>query len=157
MNEIKKKILKKIDKEIKIVNYGTMIFGTGLFIAIVATLIATFGAVKDPVSDGIVTSGLVALLGNMSVGIITGILITIGLVVGSINITKKETVAFLISSVVLIMLIGPFMANFIQVFGIDSVGRFFVGELFKNIIGLVVPAALVVSLKTLFTTAKDEE
>ncbi len=139
MNKVKKQILKKIDKEIKLVHYGTIIFGIGLLIAVIASLVATYGTMTA-----------------MATKIITGILIMVGIVVGLINITSKETVAFLVSTVVVVMLIGPFMANVIQTFGIEQTGSKLIGELFKNLIGLIVPAALVVALKTLFSTAKEE-
>ncbi|NQZ84648.1 MAG: hypothetical protein HRU03_02925 [Nanoarchaeales archaeon] len=139
MNKVKKEILKKIDKNMKLINYGTLIFGIGLLIIIIASLVTTYGTV-----------------GEMGTKIITGILIMIGIVVGIINITSKESVAFLIAAVVVVMLIGPFMANVIQTFGVEQTGSKLIGELFKNIIGLIVPAALIVAVKTLFMTAKDE-
>jgi hypothetical protein len=139
MNKIKKQILEKIDKGMKLSHFGTIIFGIGLLIVVITSLVATYGT-----------------LTVMATKIITGILIMIGIIVGLINITSKETVAFLISAVVVVMLIGPFMANVIQTFGVGQEGSKLIGGLFKNIIGLIVPAALVVAIKTLFTIAKDE-
>jgi hypothetical protein len=139
MNKIKKQILEKIDKGTQLSHCGTIFFGIGLLIVAIASLVATYGTMTV-----------------MTTKIITGILIMVGIIVGLINITSKETVAFLISAVVVVMLIGPFMANVIQTFGIEQKGSMLIGELFKNIIGLIVPAALVVAVKTLFTVAKDE-
>ena len=139
MNKVKKEILKKIDKNMSLVHYGTIIFGIGLLIAVIASLVATYGTMTA-----------------MATKIVTGMLIMVGIIVGLINITTKETVAFLISAIVVVMLIGPFMANVIQTFGIEQTGSKLIGELFKNLIGLIVPAALVVAVKTLFSTAKDD-
>jgi hypothetical protein len=139
MNEIKKRVLKKIDNDMKLVHYGTIIFGIGLLITLIAALVTTFGTMSA-----------------MATKIITGILIMVGIVVGLINVTSKETVAYLISAVVVVMLIGPFMANVIQTFGIGQDGSKLIGELFKNLIGLIVPSALIVAVKTLFVSAKDD-
>jgi hypothetical protein len=139
MNKIKKQILEKIDKGMKLSHCGTIIFGIGLLIVAIASLVSTYGTMTV-----------------MATKILTGILIMTGIIVGLINITSKETVAFLISAVVVVMLIGPFMANVIQTFGVGQEGSKLIGEIFKNIIGLIVPAALVVAVKTLFTVAKDE-
>lgn len=141
MKEIKKKILKKIDKEMQLIHYGSVIFGVGLFIAAIISLIATYGT-----------------LSPMGARIATGVLIMFGIVVGLINVTSKETISFLIASIVIVMLIGPFMSSIIQTFAIDQTGNTskLLGEIFKNLIGLIVPAALIVSLKTIFVTAKDE-
>lgn len=141
MKEIKKKILKKIDKKMKVVQYGSIIFGLGLLLAAIMAALATLGSVSP-----------------MGSRIATGFLIIIGIVVGLINITSKETTPFLVASIVIVMLIGPFMSSIIQTFGIEQAGNTskLLGEIFKNLIGLIVPAALVVSLKTIFVTAKDE-
>lgn len=140
MKELKKKVLKKIDKNVSAMHYGTAIFSVGLFIAIVGALIAAFGTMSL-----FATKLLIAAL------------ITCGIVIGFLNITSKETVTFLVASIVIVMLIGPFMANIIQTFGIGQTGSKLIGELFKNLIGLVVPAAIIVAVKALVVTAKSEE
>ena len=93
MNKVKKEILKKIDKNMSLVHYGTIIFGIGLLIAVIASLVATYGTMTA-----------------MATKIVTGMLIMVGIIVGLINITTKETVAFLISAIVVVMLIGPFLS-----------------------------------------------
>jgi uncharacterized membrane protein len=85
--------------------------------------------------------------------IVTGTLIVLGIVIGFLNISQKETVPFLVSSLVLVLVTGPFLGLIGQVFFTSKV----LVQMFTYLIAFVVPAALIVTLKTIFITAKDEE
>lgn len=78
---------------------------------------------------------------------LTWILVALGLVVGLLNITAKETQEFLVASVALI--IASFAAQGIVVLG------YLIANMLNNIIAFVFPAALVVALKAIWSLAQD--
>lgn len=140
MNKIKKKVLKKIDSGMSKIHYGPVVFGIGLLIAIIGALTFAFGTMSPTANK-----------------ILTGALMIFGVILGVTNINSKESVRFLVSAIVIVMLIGPFMGNLMQTFSLGETGAKLIGQLFKNLIGLIGPASIIVALKTLFITAKDEE
>lgn len=133
-----KKASKKTSKQLhKLNTYGSIVFGVGLAIALIAGLI-----------------NIQSQTANLIVG---ATLVILGLAVGVLNITKEESVPFLIGSIVLVMLLQPFMSIVIQMFSIQSQTVVqMISGVFMNIGVFVVPAALVVALKVLFSTARDE-
>lgn len=139
MKQIKKKVIKSIDKNTKNMKYGNIVFGVGLLIAVIMSLVVGFSSIGQTASQ-----------------VVTAILIALGIVIGYLNITSQESTNFLVAAIVLVMLIGPFLGNLMQTYSFGTVGAKLLGEFFKNIIGLVVPAAIVVAIKTIFQTAKDE-
>ena len=139
MKKVKKQIIKSIDKATSSEKLGSVFFGVGLLIAFIMAIVVAVSNVSSTATQ-----------------IVTVTLVILGLIIGFLNITNQEAVAFLISTVVLVLLTGPFLGNIVQTFALGSNGVQFLGELFKNIIGLVVPAAILVSLRTLFNVAKDE-
>lgn len=128
---MKKHISKKVQN---FPQYGSIMFGVGIAIAIISAFI-NFGQTASK-----------AVLAT---------LILIGIIIGILNITSQEAVPFLVASIAIIMLLGPFFGTLTQNF------EFFQNKtlslIFGNIISLIVPAALVVAAKTFVITARDEE
>ena len=76
------------------------------------------------------------------------ILVIIGLVVGIINVTDKEVTPFLMAGVVIII-----AANFGQS-QLDQVK--IVTSILKSVMYMIVPATVIVALKSVFAIAKDQ-
>lgn len=93
---------------------------------------------------------ILAGLLNLTGGVAILILVFLGLIVGFLNITQKETTAFLVAAIAL-MAAGTANISVIPV----------VGELLQavlsNITVLVAPAAIVVGLKEVYTLARSKE
>jgi len=95
---------------------------------------------------GIALAMLAGLVPQMQTQAITWALVLLGLVVGLLNITAKETKEFLIACVALVIvadaaapLLGPVMA-----------------AILGNIVTFVFPAAFVVAFKSIWTLASEE-
>lgn len=82
---------------------------------------------------------------------VTSALVVLGLIVGLINVTEKETQPFLVAAVS--MVIVAYMTRT----GIEAVPL--IGEVLKStlngIMTFVSPAVLIVALKQIYTMAKD--
>jgi len=84
---------------------------------------------------------------------IYGILVLIGLIVGFLNVTGKESQTFLIAGAVLVI---------VSKFGLESVTGTIIGigigdavaSVFGALIALFAPATIIVALKTVFSIAK---
>src|SRR6056297_945078 len=84
---------------------------------------------------------------------IYGILVILGIVIGSINVTGKDTQTFMIAGAVLVI---------VSRFGMDSVTGSLVGigigdavsSVFGALLVLFVPATIIVALKTVFSIAQ---
>jgi len=84
---------------------------------------------------------------------IYGILVILGLIIGSVGVSGKDSQTFLWTGVILVI---------ISKFGIDGVRGSFIGvgigdavsSVFGALLALFVPATVVVALKTLFSIAK---
>ena len=94
MKQTKKKKVSKVDDR-PLQDWGKIAFSVGIVIAIIMTLVASF---REPSET--VTKVVVALQ------------ILIGIVVGFLNITIEETREFLLASLVLVVLIGPFFRTY---------------------------------------------
>jgi len=105
---------------------GEWAFVLGVFLAIVAGLMSSL----------------------LPVGTVGLALVVLGLVVGILNVQKKETANFLVAAIAL-MLTGLARVDQLPLVGtyLDSV--------LGNIVMFVAPAVLVVSLKTVFELGKD--
>ena len=79
----------------------------------------------------------------LGAGLITGILVLLGLVVGFLNITQKEVVPFLLAAVALGL--GA-QANFSA---LPMVGLYIDG-IMANLVTFVAPAAVIVALKAIY-------
>lgn len=76
------------------------------------------------------------------------ILAILGLIVGFINIGTKETKEFLIATIALLV-VGAAGLQLISVVGT------YIQSILSNIVAFVAPAALVVALKTVYSTASE--
>lgn len=84
--------------------------------------------------------------------IVVSILILLGLIVGFLNITGKETTAFLISTIALVIVTSFGGAVLGQ---IDTIGGY-LQRILNAIMIFVIPATIVVALKAIFALAHDE-
>ena len=143
-------VKKEKKKKLELFQYGSIIFGAGLLIAV----ISSFFEFDQSTTKIIITTQIV-----------------LGIVIGFVNITKKESLKFLVSSSVLILIAAPIITVQAQngVFNI-SLLQFMTQALYQDkatyeyflrlilsFMPLIIPAAIVVSLKTLFLTTKDEK
>ena len=89
---------------------------------------------------GLIIAILVGLFSSTSTAIVA-ILVVLGLIIGFLNITDKETVPFLIASIALLAAgsanLGVLWAN--------------LGNVLENISIFVAPAAIIVAFKTIYT------
>ena len=81
---------------------------------------------------------------------VTSFLVLLGTIVGLLNVTTRETNSFLLASVslVLVTALGGSVVS-----GVVSVGQY-LGSMLDSILVFVVPATIVVALKTIFALAE---
>lgn len=81
---------------------------------------------------------------------VTSFLVLLGTVVGLLNVTTKETNSFLLASVslVLVTALGGSVVS-----GVVSIGQY-LGSMLDSILVFVVPATIVVALKSIFALAE---
>lgn len=94
---------------------------------------------------GVVIAIIAGLVPAWQTVTVTWILVILGLVVGILNITAKETVEFLVAAIALLMT-GSAGA-------IPALGTIILSIL-ANIVAFVAPAALIVALKAIYELAK---
>ena len=85
-------------------------------------------------------------------GIATLVLVVLGLIVGLLNVTAKETTSFLVASIALIATGGA--AASLKVIPPAMLGDFLASAV-MNLGAFVAPAAIVVALKAIMALAKD--
>jgi len=83
-------------------------------------------------------------------GIVVTVLVILGLIVGFLNVSDKEVHGFLMASVALILAGGA--GNFMS--SIPAVGNFLT-RILSNFVVFVAPAAIVVAVKELYSSAKE--
>ena len=103
---------------------------------------------------------ILALIGGILVGLlgagqvwVTSILIILGLIVGFVNVTKSETKDYLMAAAVLVIVAYFGGATFQQI-GLKTVGTYLQSVL-NAILTFVIPATIIVSLKSIYALAKD--
>ncbi len=138
MKQTKKKKVGKEDCCCPLHKWGKIVFSIGIIIAIIMTLVAAF---NEP--------------GETMTRVVIALQILIGIAVGFLNITKDETREFLLASLVLVVLIGPFLGLVIQMFPGSGATSNMLEELYKYLVVLIVPAATIVALKSIFRSARD--
>jgi len=88
--------------------------------------------------------------------VVLSLLVILGILVGLLNISARETMPFLLASAVLVIMFG-FGATYLGIVGqgsaFDFIGKFLQGLLTYLMI-LVVPAGIVVALKELYAFAE---
>ncbi len=98
--------------------------------------------------------GLALPLGDITTAWLTSILVLLGLVVGFLNVTGKETREFLIVAIILVLVsyAGNAVASLSEVMYIGV----YLGGIFKAIMAFVVPATIVVGLKDIWALGKTQ-
>ncbi|MBI4148929.1 hypothetical protein HY491_00630 [Candidatus Woesearchaeota archaeon] len=91
-------------------------------------------------------------LGAAAIGWLSSLLVVLGLIVGFMNVTGRETKDFLMVSVILVIVAGLGSAGD-ALGGVQLIGAFLAG-VFKQLLAFVVPATVVVSLKEVLTFTK---
>ena len=109
---------------------GSYAFLIGVILAVVAGLFYNTAFISTH-NDAIITT-----------------LLVVGLIVGLLNISSKESSKFLMSGTVLVI------ASF---FGLGLVGSIvpMAGQMLAYMIAIFVPATIIVAIKNVFTLAKD--
>jgi hypothetical protein len=97
---------------------------------------------------GILLAVLAGLVPALQVDWVVWALIVLGLIVGFVNITAKETTEFLVATIAL-MAVGT------AGLGVVPTAGMIIKTILINIQAIVVPAALVVSLKAIYALAQD--
>ena len=82
---------------------------------------------------------------------VTSLLILLGVIVGFLNITSKETKDFLLTSAVLVFVSGFAVNVFGQVY---LLGSYFTG-VFTAVMTFVIPSTIIVALKAIYSLASD--
>lgn len=91
---------------------------------------------------------LAGLVPSLQVDWVTWVLIVLGLIVGFLNITAKETTEFLVATIAL-MLVGT------AGLGVIPTAGSIIKVILLNIQAIVVPAALIVALKAIYALAEE--
>ncbi|MBI2653265.1 hypothetical protein HYX02_00490 [Candidatus Woesearchaeota archaeon] len=101
---------------------------------------------------GILLAVLLGFVPENLLGMATLVLVVLGLIVGFLNVTEKETTPFLIAGIALLATGNA--SDSLRVIPPDVLGSFLVGAV-NNIAAFVAPAAIVVALKAIQSLAKD--
>jgi len=101
-----------------------------------------------------VVLGLALPIGEGATAILTSVLVVLGLLVGFINVTGKETKEFLLVATVLVI-VSAMGAGAESLGGVMYLGGYLQG-IFQGIMAFVVPAAVVVGLKDILALSKNE-
>lgn len=120
----------------------------GSWAFIIGVIIALIVGIFSNASNGSNTSDG----SNASNGVTTSVLIVLGLIVGFLNVTGRETTPFLLATVSLVI-----VASFgSQALGdVAMVGSFLEGTL-SALMTFVIPATIIVALKAIYALAHDE-
>ena len=101
---------------------------------------------------GVVVALLIGVFSTGGAPIATTVLIVLGLIVGLLNVTGRETTPFLLASVSLVIVSymgGPVLSAVAQI-----------GPVLESILGaittFVIPATIIVALKAIYALAHDE-
>ena len=99
---------------------------------------------------GLIIAVLVGLFVEAS-GLTVSVLVILGIIVGFLNVTDKETHGFLVASIALLVagLSGEFLAT------IPAIGNL-LERILGNFVVLVTPAAIVVAVKAIYGLASSK-
>lgn len=100
------------------------------------------------------------VLGIVSLGAanlwLASLLVVLGLIVGFLNVTGKETQEFLLTSAVLIIATAASMGGASATIGsVQYIGKYLSG-IFTQVLAFVVPATVVVALKDIWRLGQNE-
>lgn len=96
---------------------------------------------------GIIIAVIAGLVPAWNTPTVMWILVILGLIVGLLNITAKETVEFLVATIALVLIGTAGIQTLPALGGI-------VTAILENIVAFVAPAALVVALKAVYELAR---
>jgi len=101
---------------------------------------------------GVVVALIVGVFSGVGNAVTTSVLIVLGLIVGFLNVTGRETTPFLLAAVALVL-----VANFggEKLGLVATVGPYLQGTL-NALLTFVVPATIIVALKAIYALAHDE-
>jgi hypothetical protein len=88
-------------------------------------------------------------LTQSTIDMVSGVLVILGLVIGLLNITRKESTTFLIAVIALVVASGAGLGNLPIVGGLAVTILKYIGITFA-------PAAVIVAIKTVWETAKKK-
>jgi len=130
-------------------NIGSWAFIIGFVIAVIAGLIAGIQVVSPSF-----------MAGTDIIGASTGLLVIIGVIVGLVNVSGKESVSFLIAAIAITVAPTGFsaMARATSIVGVGtglSMIASFLTKLSGAIAVFVAPAAIIVALKVLYSTGRQ--
>lgn len=97
---------------------------------------------------GVILAILLGLFPNLDSEGVSVLFLMLGLIVGVVNITKKETHNFLLASIA-ILVVGTGGLN-----QIPALGNYF-EQIFYNITSFVAPAVVIVGLKAVLDATRD--
>ena len=102
-----------------------------------------------------VLAGIAGAFMNMTSALVPAILVLLGIIIGFLNVTEKETREFLIASVAIVIVSALGGASFLAldagIVGLGTMINFILG----NIMALVIPAVIIVAMKQIIAIAKD--
>ena len=96
---------------------------------------------------GVVLAVIAGLVPQLQIDTVTWLLVLLGLIVGLLNITAKETQEFLIAAIALVLVSNAAIDVFASWLTISII--------LGNIVTFVFPAALIVAFKTIWTLASE--
>lgn len=99
---------------------------------------------------GVVVAVIVPIFAELG-SMLTSFLIVFGLVIGLTNISVKETQPFLLAALALVIVSWTGVTTVAQVEQIGPV----LGRIFSGILLLVVPATIIVALRSIYALARD--
>ncbi|MGV8141363.1 MAG: hypothetical protein ACP5NW_02895 [Candidatus Woesearchaeota archaeon] len=101
---------------------------------------------------GVIVALIIGIFGAGNTPVTTSVLIVLGLIVGLLNVTGRETTPFLLASVSLVVVSsmgGSVLA------GVATIGATLQNVL-SAIMTFVIPATIIVALKAIYALAHDE-
>ena len=101
---------------------------------------------------GIVLAVLLGFVPTSYIGMAILVLVILGLLVGFLNITEKETTPFLVAAIALLATGNA--SDSLKVIPPDVLGSF-LSNAVRNITAFVAPAAVLVAVKVIWSLAKD--
>jgi hypothetical protein len=101
---------------------------------------------------GVIVALIIGVFSASNTPVATTLLIVLGLIVGFLNVTGRETTPFLLASVSLVIVSymgGPVLSDVARI-----------GPTLQNVLGaittFVIPATIIVALKAIYALAHDE-
>jgi hypothetical protein len=103
---------------------------------------------------GVIVAVVLPIFTPLSVWL-TSLLIVLGLVIGCLNIAAAETQTFLLAAIALVIVSG-FSSTNVLITQVGQIGPL-LGRIFTGILLLVVPATIVVALRSIYAVAHKRD